>query len=523
MTARRVHLDIDPEPVRLARGLKIFIQRAAARPLGKARARVSSTDGILTPVASFAVNRLRQELRRMKVRVTKAVWRDLRQNIAERLIFALTPTLRFHKELAKTVARGLKPVGSHRSDSDITLLESFAEFPDLLDTATRLISSWIAAQLELFTRMFVDKRNLSTFFFTRRPLRVARIQAGLSDPHDGGRTVTMIQFDGGLRVIYKPRRCDGELLWLEALRWLDRNGIHADFRIPKILARKGYFWMEFLRKRDCKNAAQIRSFYFRWGIQAAMAQILGATDLHRDNWVPVGSQPILVDAELMGDAEMAPENRLSLDRHLPAVLQTGLLPITARDRAGFYRGIAPFDELLLEKGPMECWPRCRGTIEKPARYVEELVAGFQAATDFFSSRRIQKDFFKEIILRIPRSVRVLQRATAQYARLLRESLEARKMFPAGQRRRWLTQECLRSAASRRIGLGEACALLRCDIPKFTKPFERLPISRQQFLTAIVDLKQSLRLFRNRVLLGKRLESDERRMAVSAFGRDCLSN
>lgn len=508
MTARYVPLDIDSEPVRLARDLKTFIQHAAARPFGKARAKVSSTDWILAPVATFAVNRLRRELRRMKVRVAEAVWRDLRRNISERLAFALTPTLRFHEELAKTVARGLKLVGSHRSDRDITLLESFAEFPDLLDTATRLISIWIAAQRELFTRLFADMEFLSTVFFSRgRPLRVVRIHAGLSDPHDGGRTVTMIRFARDLRIVYKPRRCDGELFWFEGLRWLDRNGIHADFRIPKILARKEYFWMEFLRKRDCKNAAQIRSFYFRWGIQAALAQILGASDLHRDNWVPVGSQPILVDAELIGDAKLAREEKTSSDRHLPTVLQTGLLPVTARDRAGFYRGIAPFDELLLEKGPMECWPRCRGTIEKPARYVEELVAGFQVVTDFFSSRRLQKDFFKEIMLRIPRNVRALPRATAEYGRVLRASLEARNMFPAGQRRRFLIRECQATTVNRTVGRSESCAILRCDIPKFTAHQSAEFLSRKSFVARVAELKRSLRLLRSRVFVGTRSRSD----------------
>jgi lantibiotic modifying enzyme len=507
MRARRARLALDSEAARMTRDLKVFLQRTAVHSLGKAqsRARQNSIGRILAPVAGFAVSRLRQELHGMKARVTKTVWEDLGQNISERLAFALTPTLRFHEELAEKVARGLKLVGSHRNASDITLLESFAEFPDLLDTAARLISSWIAAQLELFARLFGEKESLSTAFFSkRRHLRVVHIRAGLSDPHDGGRTVTMIEFAGGLRVIYKPRRCDGELFWFEALRWLDRRGIHVGFRVPKILAQKEHFWMEVLPRTDCKNVGQVRRFYFRWGIQAALAQILGAMDLHRDNWLAVGSQPILVDAELIGDANLARQEKASLDRHLPAVLRTGLLPITPRDRAGFYRGIAPLDEAVLKTAPAKCWPRCRGTVEKPSRYVEALAAGFQAVTNLFSSRRMQKDFFKEVILAIPGNVRVLSRATAQYVRLLRESLEARNMISAGQRRRYLVRECRATAVNRSVGRAEARALLRCDIPKFMEPPVRLPTSRQQFFSAAIgELKQSSRLLRYRVLLGRR--------------------
>ncbi len=502
MTVRRARLAVDAEAARVARDLKTFLLRAAGRSLGKARA--SSIGLLLAPVADFAVDRLRQELRGMRARLAKTMWKDLGQDISERLAFALTPTLRFHDTLVKTVSRGLNRVGSNRDDSDITLLESFAEFPDLLDTSTRLISSWIEAQLELFGRLFGDKENLSTVFFSSSgPLRVVRIRSGLSDPHDGGRTVTMLRFAGGRTVIYKPRGCDGELFWVDALRWLHRNGIHSDFRVPKILARSEYFWMEFLRPTSCKNVDQVRRFYFRWGIQSALAQILDATDLHRDNWLAVASHPILVDAELIGDVGMANKEKPSLDRHLPAILRTGLLPITPRDRAGFYRGIAPFDEGVLEVGPAKCWPRCRGTVERPSRYVKDLAAGFRVVTDLFSSKRTQKDFFNEVILRTPKNVRALPRATAQYARILRESLEARNMASVGQRRQYLARECRATAINRGVGRVEARALLRCDIPKFTtRRRESLSHSRKRFLRIVANLEAGLGLLRRRVLLSK---------------------
>src|SRR5205823_8914032 len=160
---------------------------------------------------------------------------------------------------------------------------------------------------------------------------------------NGARTATMIEFVDRRRVVYKPRPVDREKLWFEALRWLSRNGAHASFRVPKMLVRKRYVWMEFLRTKSCKSLKEVRIFYFRWGIQAALAQILGATDLHRENWLAVGSQPVLVDAELIGSER---------SRTLTALLETGLLPLTARDRAGSYGGIAPFDSALSKNAPV---------------------------------------------------------------------------------------------------------------------------------------------------------------------------
>jgi lantibiotic modifying enzyme len=273
------------------------------------------------------------------------------------------------------------------------------------------------------------------------------------------------------------------------------------------LARPDYSWMEFLRRKSCASPSAVRLFYFRWGAQAGLAQILRATDLHRENWVAVGAQPILVDGELIGDAELISSRQKRNSKHrqsLPALLQTGLLPLVSRDRAGFYRGIAPLDATIPKSAPARCWPRYRRVAQQPSRYVNDLVRGFEAVAAVFGYPRTAQRFFREVVLRTARQDhRVLLRATAQYARLLRQSCEARNMISPGERWRRLVRDCCASAANRRVGLAEARALLRCDIPKFTKRRSAVPVSWKTFSAAIVELKSSSRLLRSRVLLGAR--------------------
>jgi hypothetical protein len=95
------------------------------------------------------------------------------------------------------------------------------------------------------------------------------------------------------------------------------------------------------------------------------------------------------------------------------------------------------------------------------------------------------------------------RASAVYARLLRESYEARNMICAGERWRRLVRECCASASNQRIGLAEARALLRSDIPKFMTRQKPLP-SWREFLARVAELKRSSPLLRRRVLLGTRI-------------------
>jgi lantibiotic modifying enzyme len=504
----------DVKAGRVARGLKLFLEKTSGSPVRQRRRQRSpvSLDEILAPAVSFATACLRGTSPRAAQKVlTESAWDDLRRDLLTRLAFALTPTLHLQQNVARAVARSLRAIalnGERRLalQNNITLLEAIIEFPDLLETVAQLISAWIDAQRELFGRLLRDRADLcSVFLHARQPFRVIRIRARLSDPHDGAKTATMIEFVKRRRVIYKPRLSDGEELWFEALRWLNRNGLRVSFRVPKMLSRRSYFWMEFLQTKGCESRTAVRLFYFRWGVEAALAQILGATDLHRDNWLAVGAQPILVDAELIRDAEPTLLRGKSNSKHrqsLPALLQTGLLPFTSRDRAGFYRGIAPLDATIPKAAPPNCWPRYQRVAQEPSRYVNDLVSGFEVVAEVFGSSRTAQRFFRDVVLQTAgQDRRVILRATAQYARLLRESFDARNMISAGDRWRHLVRECCASAANRRVGIAEARALLRCGVPKFTRRRSALPISWKIFSAAIAELKSSSRFLRSRVVLG----------------------
>ncbi|PYL95623.1 MAG: hypothetical protein DME28_01915 [Verrucomicrobia bacterium] len=506
----------DAKAGRVARGLKIFLARTSSSSVRQGRRQrwPVSQDQILAPAVSFATACLRGTAPRAAQKfLTESAWGDLSRDLSTRLAFALTPTLHVQQNVTKAVARCSRPIAQNGErrlapDNDITLLETTIEFPDLLKTAAQLISAWIDAQRELFARLLRDRADICRVFLrARQPFRVTHIRARLSDPHDGAKTATMIEFVNRRRVIYKPRLSGGEELWFEALRWLNRNGLRVSFRVPKMLSRRSYFWMEFLQTKGCESPTAVRLFYFRWGAQAALAQILGATDLHRDNWLAVGAQPILVDAELIGDAEPTSFRGTSNSKHrqsLPALLQTGLLPFTSRDHAGFYRGIAPLDATIRKAPPPNCWPRYGRVAQEPSRYVNDLVSGFEVVAEVFGSPRTAQRFFREVVLQTAgQDQRVLLRATAQYARLLSESFDARNMISAGDRWRHLVRECCASAANRRVGLAEARSLLRCDIPKFTRRRSALPISWKNFSAAIAELKSSSRLLRSRVVLGAR--------------------
>jgi lantibiotic modifying enzyme len=472
----------------IARELKVFLRNTSPKS-------TATLDEAIAPVVAFAVARLRRTTpTAAKKNLANSAWKTLGRHLAGRLAFALGPTLRLELTAARAVARSLENKNQRRRVG-ITLQETIHDFPEALATAARLIADWIDAQQELLCRIWHDQKRF----------RVTAIHPGLSDPHDGGRSVTLVEFADGGRVIYKPRSCAREQIWFGALTWLNRNGFQPFFRVPRLVERQTYSWMESLRTTSCRNSKAVRAFYFRWGAQAALAQILRSSDLHRENWLAVGPQPILVDAELIGTAPAHSRKKPFQDRQsLSALLETGLLPLTARDRAGLYRGIAPFDSALSQSALVTCWPRCQGALQAPQKYVSDLVRGFEAVAEIVTKLERTREFFDEIILPLSRTTngRLLFRASAEYARILRDSLEPSKMISVGDRWRWLARECCASPPNRRIGLAEARALLRCDLPKFTSGRSATAAASWKTLaTAIANLKGSSKILRKRVRWG----------------------
>src|SRR5947208_2958227 len=98
--------------------------------------------------------------------------------------------------------------------------------------------------------------------------KIIDLRSGMSDPHNGGRTVTLVRCKGG-SIIYKPRPGYGEREWFTFVRYLNTKGIRPNLRAAKVLCRDGYCWMEKINYAPCKDHATARRFYERLGATIA--------------------------------------------------------------------------------------------------------------------------------------------------------------------------------------------------------------------------------------------------------------
>jgi lantibiotic modifying enzyme len=433
---------------------------------------VSSYPRQTQPVESItdsSIDKLRLYTRELDVIVAASAWRDLARQLKDWLSIILRSALSAKVAIAGTSKKTAPDEDQQFSISfgmalsELSLTKFYNLLPGAKQTVETVISDWIRAQRLMLSRLQRDRSRLSAILAGRPGKRVQHVRPGLSDPHDRGQTVTILQFSNGSRVVYKPRPCEGERIWFSVLQWLNDRGFEPFFYIPKLISRRDYCWMSFVDHRGCISSRGVKRFYFRWGAQAAVAQLLGCADLHRQNWVASGQHPVLVDAEMLGDAFAGDGGGSDAVTRLHPVLRTGLLPLIETDGVGRYTGIAPFDCSAHRKERNVFWPVYRGRVERPEKHIDDIADGFSAASRFICAspnRKLFERFVRQAASRT--NLRVLRRATAQYRQLLDASLHPRHLQNRGDRLRYLLESCGRTQAGRI----EANALLRCSIPRF---------------------------------------------------------
>ncbi|MFF4378290.1 type 2 lanthipeptide synthetase LanM family protein [Kitasatospora sp. NPDC001547] len=357
----------------------------------------------------------------------------------------------------------------------------FGEYPVLARVLARTCLAAADAFAELLTRFAADRREVTAALFhgvDPGPLVAVRRDAG--DGHQGGRSVAVLRFAGGGRLVYRPRPTAVHRHLADVVHWFNTRPGTPGLRTPALLERPGYGWLEFVERRPCTEPAEVQRFYLRQGAWLALLHALDATDLHAGNLIACGEHPVPVDLETLfhppapADPDRPDDDPWHED---PAALalqasvhRTGLLPrlVLGDERALDASGLggdagagspsaavrwaaAGTDGMRLVRGAAafagaENRPRLDGTDSDPADHLDELLAGFRAGrralvaglADLTGPRGLLSAFAED-------EVRVVLRATEEYATLLDESTHPDVLREAGHR----------EALFRTLGTGES--------------------------------------------------------------------
>jgi type 2 lantibiotic biosynthesis protein LanM len=335
------------------------------------------------------------------------------------------------------------------------VLEILAGQPVLARRVVEAVDRWRDASAELLQRLDADRAILEREL-ARAPLgRLTRVRGGAGDVHHGGRSVAILDFEFGARLVYKPRPLAVDARFQELVGRLNAAGQHPPLATLALVDRGTHGWVEFVGARPCATLDEIRAFYRRQGSWLALLHVLGATDVHYENVIAAGEHPIPIDLETLFHPQAqqraiddAGERlvRATLDA---SVLRVGLLPnrVGAEEDGGgadlgglsAAGGQEMPDELLAFEGAgtdemratrkrarlpaASNRPTLDGAPITAGDHVDAIVEGFRATWELLRARRADLvgpkgwlEAFADVELR------AVVRATRFYGLLLEEGL-----------------------------------------------------------------------------------------------------
>ncbi|MBV8755285.1 MAG: type 2 lantipeptide synthetase LanM family protein [Hyphomicrobiales bacterium] len=214
----------------------------------------------------------------------------------------------------------------------------FEDKPVLLRLIASLTRQWIDTTREFIARLAADAATIRREILSCEAGKVTEITGDLSDPHNRGRSVQILTFESGSRVVYKPKELRIDVAWHALVTRLNAADSPVVLRAPKALARDGYGWTEFIAHEECTGEQGIELFFRRAGAWLALFRCFAAADMHHENVIAACDHPVPIDLEMIlqaraQNAASEPEMqalRAASDIVADSVMMVGLLPAYGR-------------------------------------------------------------------------------------------------------------------------------------------------------------------------------------------------
>lgn len=272
----------------------------------------------------------------------------------------------------------------------------FDRYTTLSDRINLQVMDIIALQMEIIERYNSEKDYLEQTFDVVGEM--TSIDCAMGDLHNG-KTVCIVNFENG-SIVYKPRDSFLDIMYSEILHIVER-----DMKTIVTVNRNSYSWHEFIKYKECDNIKQVHQYFYKAGIHLAIFYALGSSDIHYENIIANGENPVFIDLETLLHGVINSSVFYSNFKGIhDSVIATGLLPFSTND------GIFDFNisglftkstkskkvkQYFLQESEEEDWKyqarfvtvnpeknivKYKGKIVKPNSVEKDIITGFTKAT-----------------------------------------------------------------------------------------------------------------------------------------------
>jgi len=292
----------------------------------------------------------------------------------------------------------------------------FEDKPVLLRLFATITRQWVETSREMVLRLDADLAAIRRdILHSGNTGRVAGFEGNLSDPHNEGRSVRIISFEDGARVVYKPKDLRLDAAWHALVERLNGAQAPIELKAVRAIAQDGYGWTEFIDHAACADAEGFARFFRRAGGWLALFHCFAATDMHQENMIACGDHPVPIDLEMILQAGAeergaeAPEDfafAAAAEIVSNSVTAVGLLPAYGRSPENIVFAIGGMTadwnartEITWDKINSDAMrpaksnqaartspnlPHAGGRNAKFGDHVDDFVAGFEQYASFLS-------------------------------------------------------------------------------------------------------------------------------------------
>lgn len=298
-----------------------------------------------------------------------------------------------------------------------------SKYPVLKQKIEIASQNWKNNTCKLIQRWQHDKSEIAQTFFGLDDIgHIVSLGSSQGDEHQGGQQTLIIELSGGHKIAYKPRCLDLEQNFY---RFAEQIGFSELYQ-PKYVSRKNYGWMEYIPHRDCENKIQLADYYYQAGLILSLLYALEAEDIHHENIIARGAQPVVIDLETLfhhrdDSTKTKGGEHSSLIPGNHTVLKTHFIPQ--------YLKLAPAKELAAifpvfenETPLLNSIPRLNQQLVAVNEYVDDFVRGFETGyRRLVSCQLVLLNVNGPFKLFAGCRARYLSRSTQVYSRLIQAS------------------------------------------------------------------------------------------------------
>lgn len=376
-------------------------------------------------------------------------------------------------------------------------MELLNAYPALLRLLIDVLENTVQFYVEILENYQKDETAIQNEFGYNTS-EFVQLTVGGSDSHMHGKSVAVITYADGSKIVYKPHSIQVEYRYQNFLQWLGEK-TNIRMKTYRILDKGDYGWEEFVRHMPCISDDELKEYYKRLGLIICVNYMLNVHDIHNENIIASGAFPIVIDTEtILKNSEPFNNHRIvevALNEIRGTVMAQGILPQHLKrkngnqsiDVSGMSNDVGkeyPRKVPILihaKRSDMKCvydypkevkkqnLPLVKTEVKRPIYYVDYILEGFEQSYRFvLENKELIKDkynVFKNLRLRhLRRDTQIygMLLTTSKHPDFLRDCVDRQMILMALYKNRNVS-----SIAERMAIEEEILQMLYNDIPMFS--------------------------------------------------------